>query len=67
MKLQFEQQELQLMAQIIDLSSQRGAFRANEMLAVGALHKKILDTLKATQPNVPETSEKPKEPYIKEE
>ncbi len=54
------------MAQIIDLSSQRGAFRANEMLAVGALHKKILDTLKATQPNVPETSEKPKEPYIKD-
>ena len=55
------------MAQIIDLSSQRGAFRANEMLAVGALHKKILDTLQATQPNVPETSKKPKEPYIKEE
>ena len=65
MKTQFEPQELKLMAQIIDMLSSRG-LRGNELLAVGLLHKKILDILQATQPNVPETSNQPKEPYIKD-
>jgi len=65
MKTQFEPQELQLMLQIIDMLSQRG-LRGDSLLAVGLLHKKIIGTLQATQPNVPETSEKPKEPYIKD-
>ena len=66
MKTQFETQELKLIANLIDVASQKGMFRGNELLTMGLLHKKIVDTIQATQPNIPETSEIPKEPYIKD-
>lgn len=34
-------QDLQLLAQIVDLASQRGAFRGNELTQVGAVYDKL--------------------------
>ncbi len=38
-------QELGLLAQIVDLASQRGAFRGNEMTQVGAVYDKLTSFL----------------------
>ena len=42
---QFTDQELTVIANIIDVASQRGMFRAGDMEAVGALFKKITASL----------------------
>jgi len=76
MKTQLEPQELKLIANLIDVASQKGMFRGNELLTMGLLHKKIVDMLEEievsakefdrqranSEPNVPETSEIPKDP-----
>tara|TARA_R110002051_G_C8728437_1_gene497601 strand:+ start:1023 stop:1217 length:195 start_codon:yes stop_codon:yes gene_type:complete len=54
-------QELTLIAQIIDMASTRGTFKANELLAVGSLHKRIVELLQA------EEKEKNKFQQVKDE
>lgn len=63
MKQEMTQQDLQLIAQIIDAGSRKGLFGAADLLSIGALHNKVLMML---QPNAPTTPETPKEPYIKD-
>ena len=63
MKQELTQQELQLIAQIIDAGSRKGLFGAADLLSIGALHNKVLSML---QPNAPTTPETPNEPYIKD-
>ena len=41
--------DLSTMANVIDLATQRGAFRANELKAVGELYEKITAFVKAAQ------------------
>jgi hypothetical protein len=41
--------DLATMANVIDLATQRGAFRANELKAVGELYEKITAFVKAAQ------------------
>ena len=41
--------ELDQIAQVIDLASQRGAFRGNEMQTVGALYNKLASFLSFVQ------------------
>ena len=41
--------DLATMANVIDLATQRGAFRANELKAVGELYEKINAFVKAAQ------------------
>ena len=65
MKLQFEQQELQLMAQIIDVFCQKG-IKAHDAGSIGALHQKVVAVLQAFGPEKPNQSNQPKEPYIKD-
>ena len=60
-------QDLQLLAQIVDLASQRGAFRGNELAFVGNLYNKLfnfLSTVKAQQESQAQTEgeESPTEP-----
>jgi len=45
------EQDTKLILQVLDVASTRGAFRANEMLAIGTLHKKLADSL--PQPEMP--------------
>lgn len=49
---QFTEQEMAIIANIIDVASQRGLFRAGDMETVGALFKKI--TAQLPQPEAKE-------------
>ncbi len=42
--------DLQLVVRIIDVASSRGAFRGEELSAVGALRDKVFNVLKAVAP-----------------
>lgn len=42
-------QELDQIAQVIDLASQRGAFRGGELSAVGALYNKLIQFLSSVK------------------
>ena len=46
---QFTDQELTIIANIIDVASQKGMFRAVDMVSVGALFKKITASLPKPQ------------------
>ena len=48
-------EDMKVLCQIIDLASTRGTFRAQELLAIGTIHKKISDIIQ-------EEEEKPKTP-----
>lgn len=50
-------QDLVLVAQIIQLTSQRGAYRAEELQNVGALYNKLIAFLQTTGALVPKESE----------
>ena len=53
-------QDLVLVAQIIQLTSQRGAFKAEELESVGGLYNKLIAFLQSTgalAPAVPPTEE----------
>jgi hypothetical protein len=69
MKQTLNLQELQIMAQALDVAARRGAFGAAEMAAIGQLHNKVVQMIQQEQPKAPETPESPenpKEPYIKD-
>lgn len=55
--------DLALMANIIQVTSERGAIKANEMEAVGALYKKLVTFVNANMPKeeTPETATQPAE------
>lgn len=55
--------DLALMANIIQVTSERGAIKANEMEAVGALYKKLVTFVNANMPKEekPETATQPAE------
>ncbi len=48
--------DLALMANIIQVTSERGAIKANEMEAVGALYKKLVTFVNANMPKETETA-----------
>lgn len=50
-------QDLVLVAQIIQLSSQRGAFRAEELAEVGGLYNKLVSFLQSTGALTPAKTE----------
>ena len=50
-------QDLVLVAQIIQISSQRGAFRAEELSDIGNLYTKLIAFLQATGALTPTTEE----------
>ncbi len=54
---QFTDQEMVTIANIIDVASQRGIFRAGDMEAVGALYKKITASLPKPAEETPKTNE----------
>ena len=45
--------DLRLVARIIQVSSERGAIRANEMATVGDLYNRLVEFLNAVQPQQP--------------
>lgn len=53
-------QDLVLVTQIIQISSQRGAFRAEELADVGALYNKLIVFLQSTGALTPATPEETK-------
>lgn len=53
-------QDLVLVAQIIQIGSQRGAFRAEELADVGNLYTKLIAFLQATGALTPANPEEPK-------
>ena len=53
-------QDLVLVAQIIQLTSQRGAFKAEELEAVGALYNKLITFLQSTGALAPAPTEEKK-------
>lgn len=53
-------QDLVLVAQIIQIGSQRGAFRAEELADIGNLYTKLIAFLQATGALTPATPEEPK-------
>ena len=53
-------QDLVLVAQIIQIGSQRGTFRAEELAEVGTLYTKLIAFLQATGALTPATPEEPK-------
>lgn len=50
-------QDLVLVAQIIQLTSQRGAFRAEELAQVGGLYNKLVEFLQSTGAIAPAPTE----------
>ena len=52
--------DCKILCQIIDLASTRGTFRAQELLAVGTIHKKMVDIIQAEEPNTPKEPKQPK-------
>ena len=62
------------MCGVIDVSSQRGAFRANELAGVGMLHNKLITYIQQNEPtnqvngpgvpNQPNQPKQPKQPKI---
>ena len=66
-QLKITADDCKVLCQIIDLASTRGLFKAHELLPVGQIHAKMIRMIQEQQSNKPETSEKPKEPYIKDE
>jgi hypothetical protein len=55
-------QDLQVIKSIIDVASQRGTFKPNEMLAVGGVYTKLeafLNAVAASQDTQPEQVEEP--------
>lgn len=53
-------QDLVLVAQIIQIGSQRGAFRAEELADIGNLYTKLIAFLQATGALTPANTEEPK-------
>ena len=55
------------MCGIIDVASQRGAFRANDLAGVGMLHNKLIEYIKQNDPQVndPNVSNTPNIPRVK--
>jgi hypothetical protein len=49
--------DLALMANIIQVASERGAIKANEMQAVGSLYSKLIAFVNANAPKTTETNE----------
>lgn len=69
MKATLNTQELQMMAQALDVAARRGAYGASEMAAIGQLHNKLSQMIQQEQPNspkAPESPETPKEPDSKD-
>lgn len=66
MKQELTQQEMQMIAQVIDMASRKGLFGAPDLMAIGALHTKLAQMIQQEQPKAPESPESPKEPYIKD-
>lgn len=66
MKQTLTTQEMQMIAQVIDLASRKGLFGAQDMMAIGALHTKLAQMIQQEMPKAPESPETPKEPYIKD-
>jgi hypothetical protein len=55
MEKQITNSDLEMVVSIIDACSQRGAFKGEELMSVGALRHRILSVLKpAEQPEQPE-------------
>tara|TARA_A100001011_G_C14313273_1_gene846704 strand:+ start:1044 stop:1340 length:297 start_codon:yes stop_codon:yes gene_type:complete len=50
-------QELQVLAQVVDLASQRGAFRGNELSQVGAVYDRLSSFLSAVAAQQEEAAE----------
>lgn len=55
---QFTDQELAIIANIIDVASQKGMFRAGDMETIGALFKKITALLPKPEPKEVESDGK---------
>ena len=66
MKATLNTQELQMMAQALDVAARRGAYGAAEMAAIGQLHNKLSQMIQQEQPQTPKTPEEPKEPEATE-
>jgi len=66
MKQTLTPQEMQMIAQVIDMASRKGLFGAADMMAIGALHTKLAQMIQQEMPKAPESPETPKEPYIKD-
>ena len=67
-KIQININDYKTMCGVIDIASQRGAFRANELAGVGMLHNKLIEYIKQneqqvngpTTPNIPNTPNIPR-------
>jgi len=66
MKQTLTAQEMQMIAQVIDMASRKGLFGAADLMAIGALHTKLAQMIQQEMPKAPESPETPKEPYIKD-
>lgn len=49
--------DLQMVVELIDLCSQRGAFRGEELAAVGTLYSRLREFLNTVQPDAEEKTE----------
>lgn len=59
--------DLALMANIIQVTSERGAIKANEMTAVGALYQKLVAFVNANAPQPEVTEDTGEEAEVSEE
>jgi hypothetical protein len=56
------------MVNLIDICTERGAFKGNELLAVGSLREKLAEFVKNNQPATPDVQEdQPATPDVQEE
>ena len=67
-KIEITINDYKTMCGVIDIASQRGAFRANDLAGVGMLHNKLIEYIKQneqqvngpTTPNIPNTPNIPR-------
>ena len=50
--MELDLQDVTMIVQIIDITSQRGAFRGEELAGVGLLRNKLVEELKKVQPEL---------------
>ena len=55
------------MVNLIDICTERGSFKGNELLAVGSLREKLAEFIKENAPATPDVQEEPTEELAEED
>jgi hypothetical protein len=67
-KIEITINDYKTMCGVIDIASQRGAFKANELAGIGILHNRLIEYIRQNENstvNGPNTPNRPNQPEVK--